>query len=135
MSALQPKQRALDIRMKLFEEEHPEEAKSYFDLGVAQHASEDFFSALQSKQRALDIRVKLFGEEHSDTAQSYFSLGVTQHASGDFLSALESKQRALDIRDYSGKTSRHTSALRLSRRNTNCLRQFLVSTSVRSARS
>ena len=66
---------------------------------------------------------------------SYFTLEVTQHAPGDFLSALESKQRALDIRDYSGKTPRHTSALRLSRRNTKCLRQFLVSTSVRSARS
>ena len=46
-----------------------------------------------------------------------------------------SKQRALDIRDYTGKTPRQTSALRLSRRNTKCLRQFLVSTSVRSARS
>ena len=67
MSALQSKQRALDIRVKLFGEEHADTAQSYFDLGVTQHALGNFSSALQSQQRALDIRVKLFGEEHRDT--------------------------------------------------------------------
>ena len=72
-SALQSYQRGLDIRVKLFGEEHPDTAKSYFNLGVTQHALGNFLSALQSKQRALDIRVKLFKEEHPDTAKSYFS--------------------------------------------------------------
>ena len=103
MSALKSKQRALDIRVKLFGEEHPDSAKSYFSLGVTQHALGDFLAALQSKQCALDIRVKLFGEEHPDTAESYFDLGVTQHGLGHFLSALQFKQRALDIRYSSGK--------------------------------
>ena len=83
-SALQSKQRALDIRVKLFGEEHPDTAQSYLNLGVTQHALGNFSSALQSKQRSLDIRVKLFGEEHPDTAQSYLKLGVTQHALGSF---------------------------------------------------
>ena len=95
---LQCHQRALEIRVKVLGEEHPDTAQSYFNLGITQHASGDFLSALQSKQRALDIRVKLFGEEHRDTAESYFSIGVTQHALGNFSSALQSKQRALDIR-------------------------------------
>ena len=68
-SALQSKQRALDIRVKLFKEEHPDTAKSYFSIGVTQHALGNFSSALQSHQRALDIGVKLFGEEHPDTTQ------------------------------------------------------------------
>ena len=74
--------------MKLFGEEHPDTARSYFNLAVTQHASGDFLSALQSHQRALEIRVKVLGEEHPDTAQSYFNLGITQHASRDYLSAL-----------------------------------------------
>ena len=67
-SALQSDQRALDIRVKLFGEEHSDTAQSYYSLGVTQHALGDFTSAHHSHQRALDIRVKLFGEEHSDTA-------------------------------------------------------------------
>ena len=86
MSALQSHQRALEIRVKVLGEEHPDTAKSYFNLGITQHASGDFLSALQSKQRALEIRVKFFGEEHPDTSRSYFNF----NASGDFLSALRS---------------------------------------------
>ena len=78
-SARQSKQRALDIRVKLFGEEHPDTNQSYFDLGVTQHALGKFSSALQFDQRAPDIRVKLFGEEHPNTAECYVSLGVTQH--------------------------------------------------------
>ena len=96
--AIQSFQRALDVAIGLFGEEHPDTAQSYFSLGATHHALGNYLPALQSHQRALDIRVKLSGEEHEDTARSYFNLGVTQHASGDFLSALQSKQRALDIR-------------------------------------
>ena len=76
-SALQSKQRALDIRVKLFGEEHPDTAQSYFNLGVIQHTLGNFLSALESDQCALDIRVRLLCEEHTDTAESYFNLGET----------------------------------------------------------
>jgi len=69
-SALQSKQRALDIRLKLFGEEHPSTADSYHSLGITQHEQGDFSSARQSKKRALDIRLKLSGEEHPSTADS-----------------------------------------------------------------
>ena len=65
------------MRVKLFEEEHPDTAECYLSLRVTQHTSRDVSSALQSFKRALDIRVKLFGEEHPDTAECYFSLGLT----------------------------------------------------------
>ena len=66
--------RALDIRIKLFGEEHPMTADSYHSLGVTQHSLSDYTAALESAKRALDIRIKLFGEEHPMTADSYRSV-------------------------------------------------------------
>ena len=45
-SALQSHQHGLDIRVKLFGEEHPDTAESYFSIGVTQHALGNFSSAL-----------------------------------------------------------------------------------------
>ena len=90
--ALKAEQHALDIRLKMFGQEHSKTADSYYLLGATQHAQGDFASALQH------IRRKLFGEEHSSTADSYHLLGITKHAQGDFASAIQSTQRALDIR-------------------------------------
>ena len=96
--ALKSEKRALDIRLRLFGEEHPKTAESYHSVGVTQHSLGDYISALESKKHALDIRRKLFGEEYSETADSYLSVGVTQHSLGDYNSALDSKKGALDIR-------------------------------------
>ena len=96
--AVRSKRRALDLRRKLFGEEHSKTADSYHSVGATQHSLGDYNSVLESSKRALDIRRKLFGEEHSQTAHSYDSVGVAQHSVGDYISALESKKRALDIR-------------------------------------
>jgi len=62
--ALQSKQRAIDIGLKLFGEEHPSVAESYSELAIIQKAQGEDASARQSEQHALDIIQKLFGEEH-----------------------------------------------------------------------
>ena len=114
-SALESKQRALDIRRKLFGEDHPNTADSYHTLGLTQNNLGDFKSALGSHQRALDIRRKLYGEDHSSTADCYYFLGINQYELGDFNSALESQQRALGIRrklfgeDHSSTADRYYS--------------------------
>ena len=64
-AALESNKRALDIRIKLFGEEHPKTADSYHEVGVTQHSLGNYTAALESDKRALDIRIKLFGEEHS----------------------------------------------------------------------
>ena len=74
-AALQSKQRALEIRIKLFGEEHQSTADCYYELGITQHEMGDFKAALQSNQRALEIRIKLFGEQHQSTADCYYLLG------------------------------------------------------------
>ena len=57
--ALESKQWALDVRIKLFGEDHATIAISYHSLGVTQHQALSCFKAgLQSVQRALDVRKK-----------------------------------------------------------------------------
>ena len=74
-AALDSIQQALDIRLKLFGEEHADTAYIYHSLGTTQHSLGNFKAALDSKQHALDILLKLFGEQHADTAYIYHSLG------------------------------------------------------------
>ena len=88
----------LDIRRKLFGEEHASTADSYNNLGATQLSLGDFNAALDSKQRALDIHLKLFGKEHAITANSYHNVGAIQLSLDHFQAALCSYQHALDIR-------------------------------------
>ena len=69
---LQFTQRALEIRIKLFGEEHQSTADCYYSLGITQHKMGDFKEDLQFTQRALEKRIKLFGEEHQSTADCYY---------------------------------------------------------------
>ena len=55
-SALLSLQHALDVRRKLFGEEHAQTANSYQSFGVTQYQLGDYTSPLQSKQHALDVR-------------------------------------------------------------------------------
>jgi tetratricopeptide (TPR) repeat protein len=75
--ALMSYQHALQIRLKLFGERHPDTARSYYCIGITQHEMEDYKLALELHQHALQIRLKLFGKSHPDTAQSYYSNAVT----------------------------------------------------------
>jgi len=51
-AALVSAKRALDIRIKLFGEEHPKTADSYHSVGVTQHFLSDYTTALGSKKRS-----------------------------------------------------------------------------------
>ena len=50
--AIQSFQRALDVAIGLFREEHPDTAQSYVYLGVTKHALGNFSSALESKRHS-----------------------------------------------------------------------------------
>ena len=49
-TALQSKQRALDIRIKLFGEEHRSTAVSYYSLGITQHELGDLKASVENHQ-------------------------------------------------------------------------------------
>lgn len=61
-SAFQSHKFALDVRFKLFDENHLDTVESYCELGNTQLEIEDFPCVLQSHQHALDVRVRLLGE-------------------------------------------------------------------------
>ena len=42
ISALQSKQQALNIRLKLHGDEHPDTAQSYYSIGVTQQKMKDY---------------------------------------------------------------------------------------------
>ena len=95
--ALQSKQRALDIRLRLFGEEHPSTADSHYSLGVTQHEAGDIDAARKSQQRAFDIRLKLFREQQFNSLDGYYSLRIKQNELGDCSS---DRREWLDILDY-----------------------------------
>ena len=70
----------LNIRIRLFGEEHQSTADCYFSLGITQRKLGDFKAALQSHQRALGTRIKLFGNDHKSTAASNREVRKTQRA-------------------------------------------------------
>ena len=97
-SALQSEQRALEISLEQFGEDHSSTADCFLSLGATQYAKGDFPSSLHSTQRALDITRRLFGDEHPRTAYSTAFLGAVQHKLRELSLAVQSKQRALEIR-------------------------------------
>ena len=96
--AFKSEKRVLNIRRRLFGEEHRKTADNFHEVGVTEHSLGDYISILEPKKHALGIRRKLFGEEHAETTDSYLSVEVAQHSVGDYNSALESKKGALEIR-------------------------------------
>jgi tetratricopeptide (TPR) repeat protein len=58
---------ALDIRRKVFGEEHPDVASSYNNIGGVYDSKGEYALALEYYQKALDILTKVYGAEHPET--------------------------------------------------------------------
>ena len=84
-AALELHQHAVQIRLKLFGENHPDTAESYYSIGVTQHAMKDYKAAHESKQQGV-------------AAQSHDKIGVTENVIKKYETAVESHRHALQIR-------------------------------------
>ena len=89
---------ALEIRRKIFGEQHASTVDSYHELAIILRTMGDCFSALHFQKDVLAFRLNLSDQNPSKTADSYHELGVTQCKAGDFAAALCSHERALHIR-------------------------------------
>ena len=69
-------EKALSISKNIYDEEHPDVAKSYHNLGVDYNRLGQHNQAKECEEKALSIRKKIYGEEHPGVAESYHSLGV-----------------------------------------------------------
>lgn len=95
--ALKLSEKALDIRLKLYGDEHQDTALSlsnianyYARLGKTQYA-------LDLGNKALRIRSALFGEQHAHVAQSLVNLAGYYEALGNISCACELCEKALNI--------------------------------------
>jgi tetratricopeptide (TPR) repeat protein len=96
--ALECVERALEIRQKVYGEEHPDTARSLNNVGVSYSDLGEHRKALAYAERALGICQKIFREGHSETARSLNTVGSSYGGLGDYRKALKYKERALEIR-------------------------------------
>ena len=87
---------ALEIRCKLYGEEHGNVARSYNNLGMLYQNQSRMDQAEEYLRKALKIRLKLCGEEHGDVARSYNNLGMLYQEQGRMEQAEEYLRKALE---------------------------------------
>ena len=90
--------RRFDLRRKLLGENHPDYARSLYDVANGYYDTRDYPTAVKLHQQALDLRRKLLGENHTDYARSLHSLAIAYDSMGDYAKALELNQQALNLR-------------------------------------
>jgi tetratricopeptide (TPR) repeat protein len=69
--ALEYPQKALEIWLKIYGENHPSTAVGYHNVGSVWRAKGEYDKALEYHQKALNIRLNIYGENNPDTAKSY----------------------------------------------------------------
>jgi CHAT domain-containing protein len=97
--ALPSYERALEIRERVLEPDHPEIAASINGLAILYYYAGEYAKAESLHQRALAIREKALWPNHPDVATSLNGLANIYWSKGDYAKAESLHQRALAIRE------------------------------------
>nr|WP_166158110.1 tetratricopeptide repeat protein [Neochlamydia sp. AcF84]NGY95901.1 hypothetical protein [Neochlamydia sp. AcF84] len=89
--------KAINIYLRLFGENHPKVAISCNNLGAIYHAQGNLDKTIDYSNRALAINLKLFGENHLLVASCYGNLGQIYQNQGNIKKATEYSTKALNI--------------------------------------
>lgn len=95
--ALEYFNKALQILLKVFNDDHIDVAESYNGIGLVYYSQSDYAKALEYLEKALQIIIKSFGEKHPNVAKNYNGLGLVYYSQGDYTKALEYFDKALQI--------------------------------------
>lgn len=95
--ALPFKKKALEIRLKIFENYNADTATSYDNVGTSFGELGEHNKSLDYIEKALGIRRELFGEHNKDTATSYNNVGLAYSNLNKHRNALKHKEMALEI--------------------------------------
>jgi tetratricopeptide (TPR) repeat protein len=95
--ALEYQMRALEIREKILDPDHPDLAQSYNDLSLNYLDLGQSEKALEYQRRALEIREKILDSDRPDLAQSYNNLSLIYSDLGQLEKATEFQLRANEI--------------------------------------
>jgi len=90
-------QRALNIRIEHFGDEHPLVGRCLQDLAVISDNEGNSDEAVRLCSRAVEVREKTLGTGHPHLAASLETLGTIYKLRGEFVKAEQSIKRALDI--------------------------------------
>jgi len=94
--ALEYQNRALDLRKKIFGENHSEVADSYNNIGLI-YGTEDPAQAQRFYRNALNIYKEIYGENHPKIANIYNNLAIISQAQEKYDVALFQLESALEI--------------------------------------
>ena len=95
--AIECYEKALEIDLKVFGDQHPNVGTYYNNLGGAYRDLGDANKAIEYFEKALEIDLKVFGDQHPNVATRYNNLGSTYRALGDANKAIEYYEKALEI--------------------------------------
>ena len=86
--ALSYYEKALQIQLQIYGEQHPSVATSYNNIGSVHYEQGDYTRALEYYEKALQIRLQFFDEQHPDVAVSYNNIGLVYYRQGAYPQAL-----------------------------------------------
>ena len=90
-------EKALEIDLKIFGQEHPDIARDYNNLGGAWYVKDEYTQAIEYFEKALEIGLRVFNKEHPYVAAIYNNLGSTWKAKDEYGKAIEYFEKALTI--------------------------------------
>jgi tetratricopeptide (TPR) repeat protein len=96
--ALQSLEKAREIKIQLYGEDHVQLANVYNNIGMANHYLQNHNEALNYYQKALPLYLKQYGEKNENVANCYNNIGITSFAIDDTVDARINLGKALDIR-------------------------------------
>lgn len=92
------KKKALESTRKIFGENSPAVANSYYQIAYAHDIMGDFNKALENYQKVFQIRLKILDKNHPEMAAIYDKIGCVYHSLKKYNESLENHRKALDIK-------------------------------------
>ena len=96
--AIECYEKALEIRLKITGENHPDTATIYNNIGEAYYYKGEYDRAIEFYKKAVKIRAQTLGEMHPDIATSYNDIGMAYFYKGEYDKAIECYKKAVKIR-------------------------------------
>ena len=88
---------SLDIRKKIFGENHSSMAIAYNTLGVCMELSKEYEKSIECHQKSMDIRKMVYGDMSAQTVIAYHNIAAALYRQGKYEQALENLEKAKPI--------------------------------------
>ncbi|ETO31908.1 hypothetical protein RFI_05211 [Reticulomyxa filosa] len=90
-------QKALDIRLALFSDNHVDISDTYYNLGIIYKDSEQYEKSIECYEKALKIQINIFGNKNRDIGDTCWNLGIVFEEKGENQIACKYYEKAWNI--------------------------------------